>query len=36
MGLFAGFIEDEEVKLYGVEREELGNHAASLTYEKRV
>jgi tryptophan synthase beta chain len=36
MGLFSGFIEDEEVKLYGVEPlgvgTKLGQHAASLTY----
>ena len=36
MGIFAGFIDDEDVKLIGVEPmgrgEELGDHAASLTY----
>jgi len=36
MGIFAGFIEDEDVDLYGVEPmgigEELGQHAASLTF----
>jgi len=36
MGIFAGFIEDEEVELVGVEPmgrgEKLGEHAASLTY----
>jgi len=36
MGIFAGFIDDEEVNLYGVEPmgvgEKLGEHAASLTY----
>ena len=36
MGIFAGFIQDEEVQLIGVEPlgkgEELGEHAASLTY----
>ena len=36
MGIFSGFIEDEEVNLYGVEPmgkgEELGEHAASLTH----
>ncbi len=36
MGIFAGFIDDKEVNLYGVEPmgrgEELGEHAATLTY----
>jgi len=36
MGLFAGFIEDKEVNLYGVEPmgrgEKIGDHSASLTY----
>jgi len=36
MGIFAGFIEDEEVALHGVEPmgrgEALGDHAATLTY----
>ena len=36
MGIFAGFIDDKEVDLYGVEPmgkgETLGEHAASLTY----
>ncbi len=36
MGLFAGFIDDEEVELYGVEplgtSSKLGDHAATLTY----
>ncbi len=36
MGIFSGFIEDEEVDLYGVEPlgrgKKLGDHAASLTY----
>ncbi|WP_419764722.1 MAG: tryptophan synthase subunit beta [Arcobacter sp.] len=36
MGIFAGFIDDKEVDLYGVEPlgkgENLGEHAASLTY----
>ena len=36
MGIFSGFIQDEEVQLIGVEPlgegEELGEHAASLTY----
>lgn len=36
MGIFAGFIEDKEVALHGVEPmgrgEALGNHAATLTY----
>lgn len=36
MGIFAGFIDDKEVELHGVEPmgrgEELGNHAATLTY----
>ena len=36
MGIFAGFIQDEEVQLIGVEPlgkgEKLGEHAASLTY----
>ena len=36
MGIFAGFIQDEEVQLIGVEPlgkgEKLGQHAASLTY----
>ena len=36
IGLFAGFIEDEDVKLYGVEPhgtgDELGQHAATMTY----
>jgi len=36
MGIFAGFIDDKEVDLYGVEPmgkgEALGEHAASLTY----
>ena len=36
MGIFAGFIDDEEVNLYGVEPmgkgDKLGEHAASLTY----
>ncbi len=36
MGLFSGFIEDEHVKLYGVEplgtSEKLGDHAATITY----
>ena len=36
MGLFAGFIDDKEVNLYGVEPmgkgEKIGEHSASLTY----
>ncbi len=36
MGIFAGFIDDKEVELHGVEPmgigEELGEHAATLTY----
>lgn len=36
MGIFAGFIDDKEVALYGVEPmgrgEKLGDHAATLTY----
>ncbi|UTJ05131.1 tryptophan synthase subunit beta [Arcobacter roscoffensis] len=36
MGIFAGFIDDKEVELYGVEPmgkgEKLGEHSASLTY----
>lgn len=36
MGIFAGFIDDKEVNLYGVEPmgkgEKIGEHAASLTY----
>lgn len=36
MGIFAGFIDDKDVNLYGVEPmgrgENLGDHAASLTY----
>lgn len=36
MGIFAGFIDDKEVALYGVEpmgrAEKLGDHAATLTY----
>lgn len=36
MGIFAGFIDDKDVNLYGVEPmgrgEKLGEHAASLTY----
>ncbi len=36
MGIFAGFIDDKEVELYGVEPmgrgKELGEHAATLTY----
>lgn len=36
MGIFAGFIDDKEVNLYGVEPlgrgEKLGDHAATLTY----
>lgn len=36
MGIFAGFIDDSEVSLYGVEPmgrgEKLGDHAATLTY----
>jgi tryptophan synthase beta chain len=36
MGIFAGFIDDKEVNLYGVEPlgrgEKLGEHAATLTY----
>lgn len=36
MGIFAGFIDDKEVELHGVEPmgigEELGKHAATLTY----
>ncbi|QKJ23043.1 tryptophan synthase subunit beta [Poseidonibacter lekithochrous] len=36
MGIFAGFIDDKDVNLYGVEPmgrgEDLGDHAASLTY----
>lgn len=36
MGIFSAFIDDKEVDLYGVEPlgrgEELGNHAATLTY----
>ncbi len=38
MGIFSGFIDDEDVKLYGVEPlgkgTKLGEHAASLTYGK--
>ena len=36
MGIFAGFLDDKEVKLYGVEPmgkgEKIGEHAATLTY----